>query len=578
MKNILRKRFLSLSLRTHLLMLALLPSLPAVALIIHSGQLHRDESINKGIEETRKLAYDIASEQDNLAAAAHQLVTVLARLPQVRGHSESAVNAILADVLKLNPQYANIVITDRKGDVWASALPRKSAFSLSDKRTFRNAMKTKRFSSGEYIVGQVSAKHTIGFGYPIIDEKGEVEGVIAVNINFDNFNELLKQSGLPEGTAFSIIDHSGIIIDRNINPERFIGKTASEEILLKILNGPNEESFIDSSLAGQKQIISYRKLRLDEEQFPYLCIYVSIPIKATLENARHEQLYNMAILSPLLLITLVMATLIGKYCFTNRIRKMQEVAKSFAEGNSDIRISDYVEGGELGDLSRSLDDVARQLVEREQALAKSEQEYRMLADNSPDVIWRLGKDYRIIYINPADEKMRGFARSEVLGQLLTEIMSPEDARRLLERGSDRLAKENEGIQTGTTRYETAIICRDGSTKWAEVQSMPIRDEKGEIVGYQGVARDVTARKIAEEEREKLISDLQEALARIKTLSGMLPICSSCKKIRDDKGYWKQLEAYISEHSDVLFSHGICPDCAAKAYGELEKLDGGKPDA
>ena len=70
-----------------------------------------------------------------------------------------------------------------------------------------------------------------------------------------------------------------------------------------------------------------------------------------------------------------------------------------------------------------------------------------------------------------------------------------------------------------------------------------------------------------EEREKLILELQDAIAKVKTLSGMLPICASCKKIRDDKGYWKQIEAYISEHSEALFTHGICPECTRKLYPE-----------
>jgi sensor domain CHASE-containing protein len=69
------------------------------------------------------------------------------------------------------------------------------------------------------------------------------------------------------------------------------------------------------------------------------------------------------------------------------------------------------------------------------------------------------------------------------------------------------------------------------------------------------------------EREKLIAELQEALSRVKVLSGMLPICSSCKKIRDDKGYWNQIESYIRAHSDAEFSHGICPECTKKLYGK-----------
>ncbi len=79
---------------------------------------------------------------------------------------------------------------------------------------------------------------------------------------------------------------------------------------------------------------------------------------------------------------------------------------------------------------------------------------------------------------------------------------------------------------------------------------------------------VEARKAAkrhEEEREKLIGELQEALSKVKQLSGLLPICASCKKVRDDLGYWNQIEAYIQEHSEAEFSHSLCPECAQKLY-------------
>jgi YesN/AraC family two-component response regulator len=77
-------------------------------------------------------------------------------------------------------------------------------------------------------------------------------------------------------------------------------------------------------------------------------------------------------------------------------------------------------------------------------------------------------------------------------------------------------------------------------------------------------------KFKDAEQKGLIKDLQQALANIKTLHGLIPICASCKKIRDDRGYWNQLEAYISEHSDAEFSHGICPDCAVKMYPNYKK--------
>ena len=86
-------------------------------------------------------------------------------------------------------------------------------------------------------------------------------------------------------------------------------------------------------------------------------------------------------------------------------------------------------------------------------------------------------------------------------------------------------------------------------------------------------QEIIERKRAEAEREKMIGDLQEALSQVKTLSGFIPICASCKKIRDDKGYWEQVEVYIRDHSEAEFSHGICPECFKKLYPDesLEDL-------
>jgi hypothetical protein len=91
--------------------------------------------------------------------------------------------------------------------------------------------------------------------------------------------------------------------------------------------------------------------------------------------------------------------------------------------------------------------------------------------------------------------------------------------------------------------------------------------------YGSILRDITDRKMVEVEREQLIAELTDALAQIKTLKGLLPICSSCKKIRDDMGYWNTLELYIMEHTDAEFTHGICPDCIRKFFPEACEDEG-----
>lgn len=98
---------------------------------------------------------------------------------------------------------------------------------------------------------------------------------------------------------------------------------------------------------------------------------------------------------------------------------------------------------------------------------------------------------------------------------------------------------------------------------------PTFDADGSVTGVIGIFEDISERKLVEKDRERLIRELQDALSKVRKLSGFLPICASCKRIRDDKGYWNQIESYIRDHSDIDFSHSICPQCAKKLYKKFD---------
>jgi signal transduction histidine kinase len=112
------------------------------------------------------------------------------------------------------------------------------------------------------------------------------------------------------------------------------------------------------------------------------------------------------------------------------------------------------------------------------------------------------------------------------------------------------------------KKEQSRTTEEGS-RYFEIASSPLKDSGGNIVAGIEVVREITDRKLAEQDRERLISELQEALEKISTLKGLLPICAWCKKIRDDRGYWKKVEDYVEEHTDAMFTHGICPECYKK---------------
>ena len=97
------------------------------------------------------------------------------------------------------------------------------------------------------------------------------------------------------------------------------------------------------------------------------------------------------------------------------------------------------------------------------------------------------------------------------------------------------------------------------------------------MGYDGVVRDITERKEADAAREHLIASLQHALANVKTLTSLLPICSGCKKIRDDSGYWNQVESYLAQYAGTRFTHGMCPDCIEKYFPGARDPDPPSPE-
>jgi hypothetical protein len=117
-----------------------------------------------------------------------------------------------------------------------------------------------------------------------------------------------------------------------------------------------------------------------------------------------------------------------------------------------------------------------------------------------------------------------------------------------------------------------IIRRDGEVRHILVRTRVIQDNSGCLVRLYGANQDITEQKLAEEERERLILELREALSQIKTLSGLLPICSSCKKIRNELGNWEVMEMYIRDHSEADFSHGLCPECAQQLYPDFYKKE------
>lgn len=128
----------------------------------------------------------------------------------------------------------------------------------------------------------------------------------------------------------------------------------------------------------------------------------------------------------------------------------------------------------------------------------------------------------------------------------------------------------EFLATGNSRTVQRRHDKDGNETVVEVNVYPVKDKAGDITGFIHVSRDITERDRLEKEIADKVVKLEASLARVKQLEGILPICTYCKKIRDDKDTWHQMEEFISDHSEADFSHGICPECFKKEIGEIDE--------
>jgi CheY-like chemotaxis protein len=172
-------------------------------------------------------------------------------------------------------------------------------------------------------------------------------------------------------------------------------------------------------------------------------------------------------------------------------------------------------------------------------------------------IWELDPDLQVVLCTAYSD----YSWDEMFGKL-----GQCDGLLILKKPFDAV----EALQLAHALTEKWWLHQQSRRKMEELESR-VAERTAELAKTnEDLQAENTARKQTVLERNRLIQELQKALANVKSLSGLLPICAGCKKIRDDQGYWSQVESYIQKHSEATFTHGLCPDCIKKYYPELEE--------
>ncbi len=207
-------------------------------------------------------------------------------------------------------------------------------------------------------------------------------------------------------------------------------------------------------------------------------------------------------------------------------------------------------------------------------IAELEGKYNLISDNLIDAVFVLnGETLQYEYVTPSIEKISGYKPNEFKNLSLRNRIAPESFQKAMSILREEKKRFEQGIQT-VRAIELEVIHKDGSIYWVEVNARFLMETNAPLK-IIGIIKEITERKKAEQQQNELIDKLGKALAEkelllkeVKVLRGLLPICSGCKRIRDDNGKWWPLDAYVKSHTDVELTHTICSDCKEIFYGDL----------
>ena len=203
-----------------------------------------------------------------------------------------------------------------------------------------------------------------------------------------------------------------------------------------------------------------------------------------------------------------------------------------------------------------------------------ERKHRLIADNMIDAIFSLDVEtLKFEYISPSIKKISGYTADEYLNFTIQERLTPDSFKKVSAILAEELPRFEQGVKAIRT-LEVELIHKSGNTYWTEIQAKFIKDSDIPLK-IVGITRDITKRKKAEHKQSELIQKLEKALAEkerllkeVKVLEGLLPICSGCKRIRDENGKWWPLDAYVEARTEAELTHTICDGCQDVLYSDL----------
>ncbi len=351
--------------RARLMLLILLIALPAVGVVTYDFARERRRAAAQARGEALRYAVLASRAIDEVVETTSALLAALAQLPDIRAATPGRCQALLQARLSRHLYYANLGVVGPDGLLRCSALPFTPPVDLSDRAYFQLAVSARGFVVGEYQVGRVTGRATLNFGYPLLDERDRVLGVLFAAVDLRWLNEVAANiaSALPSGATLTLLDREGTVLVRYPDPDRWVGKTVPEAPLLAaMVAGPAEGTVEVPGLDGRARFVGYRHLQPGEGRILYLA--ASVPRQVAMEPVDAAFTSNLATLFLVTVAGMVVAWSTATRLILHPMDALAGAVRRLAAGDLSARTGWRGGPGEIAQLAGAFDEMAESLQRR----------------------------------------------------------------------------------------------------------------------------------------------------------------------------------------------------------------------
>ncbi len=363
------------SLRVRLLFLVLLALVPAFGLLIYSAWEQRLIAAVTANDRALKVARRVVQEQRQMISQSRRLLGKLAQRPEIDLTNPATCSAYLASQLKEHPNYSNFGLIALDGSIKCSAVSGTGIINVSDRTYFRKTVKTHDFSVGDFVIGRVTGKATRPFGFPIFDSKGNLAGVLFAALELNTSSQILTQVALPVGSVLSVVDPTGTILARSVEPEKWIGKQSP--LMRAILAQQGEGIFESQGVDGVERLYALSALVVTGKAAAYVVVGISKDV--VYADVNRIFVYRLLLLGLVTVLVVALAWYGGDLFVVRQVNALVGASKRVASGDLSTRVAMPDGPGELNQLARSFDEMAEALERHDNQLNRTNRALRTIS-------------------------------------------------------------------------------------------------------------------------------------------------------------------------------------------------------